>query len=913
MKKLYKFFSVIFVFILFSCSYEIPKSVSIKTNAEYNFSVGKFSKDLSEYIDAKTISEKLNQNQSESSQTKFAVYDYNPGEDTNLKNVQKYLAEIQLQEIPIDVSQYLSKLDALGLDGKSFDTEIEIPSLSVNNVNSTIDLPDFDSIFRGSSSINVDSISIPQGINGAITTPISIDIDVKNPEFSDIKFSSGSLNIVLTSSTTSTSIYSEVVVRLLDSDVNEISKSDSTKISTSGIVSIPLDKKSIKQKMALKVSGLTYGGSLGNFTTYSIVCNFSDSTKIAYVKGLKMDLGDAGYMKVNQDVYITTADSFINCEIGKGVLSSSAKIPDDWTGIKTEPNFVISGGLAKSSGAVISESDFDKTNESLPYIINRSLDLDGFYYSKGDINISGYVKLSLDEENGADLNFEDNVSSVEIVTNCNIENIKFVTVDTAKLGLENKLKYSSETSLPDEVSTYLKSVVLTKAGISGTYTNTLPEGNDFTIKATSKFLYQTSDAKQETITSASENKEFNLVSDTKNTVLFTSSPKIDYGFELVLPGSTTENPDYAVFKNVEIGAKYKIAFSVSPVFEWESVTINTNESGAYYNNTIETNFNLSEMFKEFSSKLGSDDFFKKIELKSLPLYLYCAAPNLDIFNDIKYIGSLKLVCGTETLSILGTDSEKGELKFCEQESLKLNYSGTVISYVEKMPYSLTQDIASLINNTKNATDSALKIAYEFSVTDSDKGEQEITITKEDFDALKESNPDVVPSIGVKAIIEIPLEISVTDDISISINKIADLSETEDVFNRSEKPDMENVLKYAKIVEYMQVDYNSENSPFVYSSDSGLSPFFIFDTGMDNLENNVYGDGAKGSKDYLSLNSGVLKVTYNDIEKILNQYPFTPKMSIKMPKGEVKIVRNPQLSLNCNIKVKTDGTVKIFGD
>ena len=149
---------------------------------------------------------------------------------------------------------------------------------------------------------------------------------------------------------------------------------------------------------------------------------------------------------------------------------------------------------------------------------------------------------------------------------------------------------------------------------------------------------------------------------------------------------------------------------------------------------------------------------------------------------------------------------------------------------------------------------------------------------------------------------------ITEQIDLNINKLANLNEDTDIFNRTEAPDLSEIMKYAQIVESMSVSYNSENKFFNYQNDSSKSLQFIFDTGMTNLTTNVYGE--KGD---LNLKNGTIKIVYEDIKKILEQYPFTPKMTVRLPEGNVYLPQDPCIKINCNVGLSTNGTVKLFGE
>lgn len=926
MKKIFNSFIAVCSLIFVSCGdYQIPQSVSIKTDADYNFSVGSIEQDLSSFLNIKTISEKLNSSISEGNKnafSSFSVYDYRPPLTDSGTQSQKFLAEVKLQEIPVDISEYLSNMDiSTSLKEQSFEQQFTIPSLSVDSLSSDLELPDFNEIIKAQSQINLpsDSIIIPGALNNSIT-PTTINVNIKSPEFSSISFYEGNIQVSIKTDVDPHGSEVSATLRLLDSDDNLIS-SASNKITNKGTFLLPIDGKTLKTNMKLELSGTQSGGILGEFLSYKIECLFS-AIKIKEIKGLKMDLGEQGNLSVDQNIYIGTDDTFVSCVIGEGSISSVAKIPETWKGIYSVPDLTIDGALKKSNGSSIVESDFNKTNENLPYILNRNLNLSGCTFSKEPeaINVKGTVQIKLDSENGADIYLEKDttdLNKIKVDTTCSITEIQSIIIDTAKAGIQDKLSFKDEQELPPEINTYVDNVILTKAGIEGTYTNTLPQGNDFTAEFSSNFLFSSTTPKSQ-VFSNGENIPLSeeLINTTENTIKFSDSSKIDYALQIKLPGATSEHPEYAQFNNVKIGETYKIAINIKPVFDWKSITINTAASKMQLKQTIETDFNLSAMFKDISSSFGDDEFFKKIELTQMPLYLYFSCPSqLDVLKNIEYKGILKFVCGDKKLHVVGDEEngieKDGTLKFITIKPLEFKNSSEesqiVISDISKYPNSYSGNLANMVNSTKNIQDSKLIIEYCLRISDSENKEKDkITISKSDFEQIKADTS--TSTISIFARIIIPLEMKITEQIDLNINKLANLNENTDIFNRTEAPDLSEIMKYAQIVESMSVSYNSENKFFNYQNDSSKSLQFIFDTGMTNLTTNVYGE--KGD---LNLKNGTIKIVYEDIKKILEQYPFTPKMTVRLPEGNVYLPQDPCIKINCNVGLSTNGTVKLFGE
>ena len=926
MKKIFNSFIAICSLIFISCGdYQIPQSVSIKTDADYNFSVGSIEQDLSSFLNIKTISEKLNSSLSEGNKnafSSFSVYDYRPPLTDSGNQSQKFLAEVKLQEIPVDISEYLSNMDiSTSLKEQSFEQQFTIPSLSVDSLSSDLELPDFNEIIKAKAQIDLSDVSIiiPGALNNSIT-PTTINVNIKSPEFSSISFYEGNIQVSIKTDMETHGSEVSATLRLLDSNDNLIS-SASNKITNKGTFLLPIDGKTLKTNMKLELSGTQSGGIFGESLSYKIECLFS-AIKIKEIKGLKMDLGEQGNLSVDQNIYIGTDDTFVSCVIGKGSISSVAKIPETWKGIYSDPDLTIEGALKKSDGSSIVESDFSKTDENLPYILNRNLNLSGCTFSKEHeaIHVKGTVQIKLDSENGADIYLEKDttgLNKIKVDTTCSIKEIQSIIIDTAKAGIQDKLSFKDEQELPPEIKTYVDNIILTKAGIEGTYTNTLPQGNDFTAEFSSNFLFSSTTPKSQDFSNGEKlplSEE--LINTKETTIKFSESSKIDYALQIKLPGATLEHPEYAQFNNVKIGETYKIAINIKPVFDWKSITINTAASEMQLKQKIETDFNLSAMFKDISSSFGDDEFFKKIELTQMPLYLYFSCPSqLDVLKNIEYKGILKFVCGDENLYVVG-DKENGiekdgTLNFRTSKPLEFKNSSEesqiVISDISKYPSSCSKDLADMVNSTKDVQDSKLIIEYCLRISDSkNKEKDKITISKSDFEQIKADTS--TSTISIFARIIIPLEMKITEQIDLNINKLANLNEDTDIFNRTEAPDLSEIMKYAKIVESMSVSYNSENKFFNYQNDSSKSLQFIFNTGMTNLTTNVYGE--KGD---LNLKNGTIKIVYEDIKKILEQYPFTPKMTVRLPEGNVYLPQDPCIKINCNVGLSTNGTVKLFGE
>lgn len=884
-KHINYFLSLLVTFTVVSCSdFQLPETISIKTNANYNFTVASVEKSFSEFISSETLQKSFN---TEGSATKFKLYDYNPG-DYSL--AQQYLAEINLQEIPIDIASYFSSMDfSTSLASLSFNQSISVPDISTTNYSQKIALPDINQKIRSETQINVNSVPIPQGINTALPEAIPVVINISQPGFTSISFHKG--NLILNASTLdtvpanfSTTIKAQLINGL---DNSVISTSQEVTIRENGTLILPLTNKIIYPAMKLLISGSSTGGVLGQFTSYTITATLSDECTISRATGLNLTMNSDDAININENILIQTDPSFVSCLIDSGSLSIKSNYPTNWTGIKFTPNFNITGGINAT------ENSFDKTKEVAPFILNRTLDLKDKVYSGGNLNLQGSVSIAL--ENANIILDSETTPEVNIDINCNIAKIKSITVDLEKNANFEQSKdifsFTKTEPLPESVKQYVDSMTLTKAGIKLVYSNTLPEGNDITLNANSSFFAL---SKQETLKSNSLDAVLDFTNSTENTI--STSNDIDFNVNLSLPGATTEHPYYAVLSNIEFGKEYTISIQAEPIFDWKDVTIKT--QALSLSDTVQTNFNIASMFNGLTEQLGDNNFINNIKFSSLPLYLFCSKPSLQVLDDIDFMGTIKLKKGVEETSLI--DNQK--ISFQNLVPLTITENNTVTTNLDTIPATVKTDICNFINlDTTSNTEENFSIFYDLQLQSANT-ENTITITKADFDSLGTSQPT---SIAITARIVLPLEILVTNDTDLDllkiINKNKEEASNQDLFNRTEATTLGDVEKYINAIEYLNLIYKADNNLLKYQ-DKTKNIQVLFDTKNTSLTNPSY---------TLNINKDNVKIYTSDVTQILQQYPFNPDVKFLLPQGTLYVPRDAKIKINLSLGIKTNGAIPIF--
>lgn len=893
----------------FSCKmdFQPPKKIGIKTEADYHFTVANIQKDFSEYISAESLQNMMNPSVTQNvgimqnvykedvgitEGLKFKLYDYNPNNRTESTVSQKYLAEMKLQEIPIDVSSYFENMDfASQLKAMSFDQSIVVPNFPTYDETLPIPFPDINEKIKDSAQIKNVVLPIPEGINGAILDTIDVTISITSPVFNTIEFIQGNLVLTVTAQNEPSPDFSaSIQVVLTDESGNYISESTDTTIKNTGTILIPMDGKNIVPKMKLNVTGSSQGGTLGKFVTYNITTGLDDTTNVKKATGLTLDLGSSGQVEIDQTVTIGTDSAFEKCTIEEGYLQILSKLPDNWTGINFNANINLAGALEASN------LDFDTEKEVLPYLLNRNLNLKDKVYdcggsTEGKIYLTGNVSVSLDN---ATIYLDSEFSEIEFRTICDIQKAKDITIDLEKNSsfLENKelLSYSKKEAFPESVKSYIKAMTLLESGLKITYSNTLPEGNSMDVKVTSEVL-GIEDTK--TLESNKTDELIEFSNKNEHVIDLSTTEFLDFSVNLGLPGTTPAKPYYVVLKNIRFGDEYKIKIEATPVFDWKDVTIKT--GAISMEGTTDTNMNLKSMFSGLTKELGNEDIINKINIKNLPLYLFCSKPDLDAIKDMKFVGDVDISAGSQSIEILNSDTP---IEFSNIPTLETTEDGTIISDLSKISTIKPIDIAELLN--LKDSDSTLKVNYSISLAGADDGT--ITVTKDDFEKLGSEAPT---SIEVTARLVIPLELEITEDISINLLNIINASKAEDentnddIFNRSEPTELGDIEKYMDVLKSCEISYKSKNNIIKYE-DRTAKAGIVFDTKIDTV--GTYS---------LSLESSNVKVYTEDVKEIFQTYPFSPDVLVQFPQGYLYIPRNANIEMAVSLGVETDGTVILY--
>lgn len=913
MKKFLLPATAVFLSFIFSCNFEAPEKVSVVTDATYSFTVGEFKKSLSEYMSVEKIQEYVSK--SDSGGVKYAVYDYNPPSNNqpNKRPMQKYLVDMTLAEIPVDVGAYLEKMDFSDLNSKgegiSLGQKIAIPNLSEKIETTTINFPDISKKFENET-INIAKDLPIWEVDVAPGSAHVINTTINKPDFKTATLYSGGivLNVSMTDGTPTPGFSTGFTFELLSEDGKLLSRADNVDIASGSDIAsggkdifFDLGTKTITKNLKLKIYGNVFGGTPSTVNKYTLNAKFSPGTKFSKITGFTDEIGDSG--DVEQFVTISTDETFVKCEIASGSLEIVSKKPDGWTGVtaKLSDSGSISGALELPATA-----KFDSVEDSTAFI-RKKMDLAKSVFTKendpsGKIIFKDRISFSC---SNATLVFPNGEQpQVTLETACRIQKASYVVLDLSSKA--DMLNFQKKIPFSGGMEDYVEEMTLVNSGLEISYKNTLPKGNDgdntifMEIGSGLLKIDDTGDSRKIMLPQKSETFTSYSPKD-KGIPVSPKTDSLDFDVKLILPRDEGMPANYAVLKNVDLDGEYEISVSAKPVFDWLSVKIKTPE-GSEIKGEEDTELSFDKLFSPMKDELGDEsEFIDNIKLVELPLYLYFQKPKLDSLSGMGFTGNIALRTSAETKKDLLASGEEIETK--DIEIIKTDKDGVVISELSKKDSSGYADIASLFNDSKSEN---LKLDYDVRLGGLDRT---VEITKAEYEQLKSENKDAPVSIKISARLVIPLALkldapeSVGNVTKVNILKLAKKDSGEDLFDRGEATSLEDVEKYIDLIESASLIYNIDNGLFSYDQ-SSKSGDILFNTNLTGVKRPSY---------ELSMESGNEEIYTEDVKAMLRTYPFKPDIVASFPDGTLQISRNAEFKVNLAVKIHTNGKITIFGD
>lgn len=824
-----RFFSyvILVVFAFVGCSLELPQSISVKTKAEYNFSIGKISAAFSEFFSVSEITETFNENKigdTEFSQ-RIKIYDYNP--EKKSENKQQFLIKVPIANVPIDFSEYYAETAlADSIKETSFSTEIAIPKLDMETSTQ-------ESLLSVQSAVN-SSVSF----SGKTSSNVSISFD----DFSYVDYSYGTFCINLQGENAS-DVNS---VTLYDADGNLVGYSENFGNSLFiDLTNVRISSKGMRLCFS-GASGVEFLAFCDPYSSINAVNGVKKTFSVEIEPSVNLGLDNMGILA---------------CEVEKGSISVDLNVPSEVGNLEIVYKVVLSGAID-----AVSNSSKEK----------KEISLNGKSINNGDLKVKTLFDISL---NDGPVDFDNYVTTLIGLSIDSLNKIS-MRVDNAKTNLTETNQFSKE------VKDFVKSVTLTNSGIKGKFTNELPKGNDITVYGKSTFLGLDD---SEILGAENSEKEFELLADeTEKLRYIEESDGMDFNLSILLPGATEENPNVITLKNVETEKKYKMEYVVEPVLNWtEIVVIQVKDQKSYQGESeLDLNFGNSDFMSKFDGKIMPKDifmhvFFEKPDLQSL---------NQVTFNNVKLnVNNIKKDEAGNTISSDESDSKPfSEVSWCVSPKLELE-NDVVITNFDSIENKKTVDLTEQMKDCyDNNGESALLIDYTVDIALGTNSE--LTITNDD---IKDSE---VKSIAITAYIVFPMYFDATELFELDLSEMMGFESGVDLLGRTEAPSENEMIEALDAIESASLIYESTKLPLHFPENSPVR-----------FKISLYGETEPATE--FGLDKGEIIV---NPEKLMTAYPICPDVNLIIPKTSFSITRDMGISLDIAVRLKTDGTVKIFG-
>ncbi len=870
MKKNLLILLLVSVFIVTSCNWQVPQKVSVKTQANYELSLGD---SLFKLMDTDSLFGDFDIKSSIMNGISFnnsQVYDYFPGQADD--TLQQFLIKIPIQEIPLNFSSYISGGDfSTAMENVSIDeTTIQVPEMGDTKANASVNV---DSLNSALSALLTASGSVVNGISSSLNYQTST-----LGSFATMKISSGSYII-------SGAFESGTYVTITNNK-----GSASGYFGSNGKASIDVSGFEFDQYTNIVI----YGN--GSYVAYANTDSFSISkaTGVTTVNPIEVEMNPCTFKVLSEE----SSSDFRSAVIGEGAISVSMNHDSSWTGITSTYKIALSGSLTLA----------ERETDGLVDLANSTIT------GTNPTTLNSKLCLNL---NNSTLDFS-KASSLAVVAENEIKYFSSVTV-----GYDDSVASNDKNDFPDSFMDTVKRIYLLSSGVEGTYTNTLPEGNPITMSLTSDFLGVEKTAVLESDTESDTYSMMSGITSALERVIGSSENNsglydgIDFNVSIKLPGATDQNPDQIVLKNVKPGDSYKIAVNINPVVDYEKLVIDTSD----YSNegTQEIGLNLRSLFSALT--FGEINMGDKLEFYSLPLYLLAVKPTYndasgnDMFANAKFTGTINLFMGKDgavmndtagspaNLDMLGEGTTAGTLAFTDMPDLEADENKLVtIDFDKEMKTKnqgnevIAKDLATLLNKKFSDDEVSLYLKYNMSFSNGASGNSEMEIYKSQLDSSD------VSSIAVMAFIAVPLKFNLTSDLDLPLienQNSAESSETSDEGITSDSD--EEGMEFLEVLDSAYMSIVPTALPFYSNPPMSLS-FGITSDLKETLTLKL------NEESKFDINKTKFKSMMSSMS---GGSGFTPELSIQMKQGTISLPRNINFDANIILGLITDGTITVY--
>lgn len=855
MKKIILIFSAVVMLMFSSCKFQLPKSVKVKTNADYNFNVMSYEKDLNEIVSISSLTEKIG------TEGSMEFYSYNPGGTSKEKQI---LISMPFQKIPLDFSEYLNSMD-LTVDELSVDQTMAIPEIKIDE------------------SVDISLDYIKAAINGMVT-------------FKGITSEQSGLSFVLEDGSFEKVVYSHGKIRVYAAEPNGVEVS--LILANGNMISgnfyegeavlymygnTELTSGSTPDtKMKLRFSGSDFIPGM------DFIAAIDTDSEVSAAYGVKLNVPQTD--SVNQTINSAFPSAVKSCTVGAGELSIGVKCPEEWSGV----NIALKGNLSGAINVALTEG----AATSLADVIIDPTQ---------NINFDGEMSVTFDD---ADITF--NNGSPKFAFGCSIENLKEAVV-TVPEGFNASTEFSQP--LPEEATKMLKKIVWKPSGIAVSCETDFPPENALKIEKLKSDFFGLNETDKELGSTPVEYycaDGHETVFNAGTTVDFAVTLS-GFSYDDVNKTMTLKNIDAGKTYNFNLKVAPKIDWFKIVI---DPTALNTAQEGSV--NTGFDKSALFGTFDQMLFGEGSTESISDyIQIKTIPLYLFCNIP--DVLKGMSFNGLVKAYLGTQegdvitpvdstATYLLGSAEGAGTLNTVSNFNLEKNEKGVVTNDLDTLGANKI-DFKNLLWNSEKGS---LFVDFNLSLGGKEDGLMTFvnpaysSEASSDEKALSEGNNN----IEITAVLPLSLAFEVTKEYSIDVMKFINSSEgsetpesteseaSKDLFGRQGANIDSTTNQLLDVVEGVDITYAPTKLPFASTGDCPVS----IEVGLRDSKNDksVYSQKLKLSGDTISL----------DPYEILNTYPLAGELKINLEKGDLYIPQDMNFAVNIILRLHTDGTIDI---
>lgn len=920
---------------------EKPESLTLKTHATYQMPLGYANAYLKDHMSAKKLQKIIDENAAGQGYEGLSVYEYTYSIDNRRTDTsQKFIIDYPIMEVPLDISSYLENLGDLDISSggsNTFSQEFKTTDLGNVEMNQDVDLgidrlfkaSDFEFDLGGIAAIPIlgkdsqaDS-SIPQ-----LAPYFSFEITA--PEYNTIKYKSGSFDFTFTPDNPSTSMVLKLNIEIEDSRGRKLTATGGyqtlSKETGNWTVKVPLENVSLPRGLRFRITGTFAGGGAGNIVKFTPSLKLSDDAKVSEITGLTVPDSEltAFEMPVNVPVDMSQLSNYlVSADIGSGYLEYGLKIPESWSGVVAKPSLSISGGIN------VTETEFGNGQTKTGYAVYKKVQLDGKKILPMDLQVQGKLGVSIKNAT-IKIDYDENGDAIDRVTfdaKANISEFKNAKLKMKDLMDSAQLHKQISQSIPEGVANYISSIKFNQVGLQGTVNTDLPK-NDMALKAVINSTYfEMSDLNDSLIFDGNTPYKLDMVqkySPAKNCTISAGLP-IDFDVLMSLSGTDPVDSSIVTFDSILMGHTYNFDFDVKFIYDWGEVVLKT--SSVPLQGDFDSGFNIRKMLEDsMKNNDAIDQILEKVKFGKNSVRGRLTVTKPEGFDAVSgftgFQGTIDMDCDGNVSSLLMSNDinfvsvTKGMSQLADKD-LKISQN-----IYERIPASVELNMTPLLTMLNDKPES-VKLKYDLQMGSDGN---EVTILKSDIEHLKNSGKTT--SIKMSITLIVALELYIDDDIFVEdlftlFGK--GIEEGSDILHRENKDDVPFYKEYTDLIRQLGFYYifenntgltitsrmifkNSEDVEYLTGEDKKLQ--LISSTEANEIKNKKFHSWSK------------LVFTKNDINTIFDNWPFSPRITLEIPKSKIdpvtlepetiKITPSAFFGARGIFEIKTDGEFELWG-